>query len=193
MEFLKSEKLEGSNTEIGKGTIDFNKITPMPKWIFSEDMEMKHMEKYGWEGCQIGWSALNWGSKWNAHNIADRKKTGNTIYFMTACNGVPYLIQKIAYIFPDIIIKYSSTSEDIGYAVESFTFKDTDILLNKDYKNCSKEAYELWIEINQSSFEDYGLVYNEQKNTYIYDEKFYNYNKSISNWIELNNKEEINE
>ncbi len=46
--------------------MDFNKITPMPKWVYNKDLSSKDEEKYGKENCWLEWCRKNWGTKWNA-------------------------------------------------------------------------------------------------------------------------------
>jgi hypothetical protein len=60
-EFLKSKYEDGTDC-----IKDFNKITPMPKWVYDKDLGSKSEEKYGKENCWYDWSIKNWGTKWNA-------------------------------------------------------------------------------------------------------------------------------
>lgn len=53
------------NDEEGVGTIDFNKIIPMPDNVFKGDIGHNEREEYG-ENNWMDWSTRNWGSKWNA-------------------------------------------------------------------------------------------------------------------------------
>lgn len=51
--------------------IDFNKITPMPKWVYNKNLSSREEEKYGKENCWLEWSIKNWGTKWNAFKAKD--------------------------------------------------------------------------------------------------------------------------
>ena len=44
------------NDEIGIGSIDFNKIVPMPEHIYRGDLGSEEIEKYGAENCWYDWS-----------------------------------------------------------------------------------------------------------------------------------------
>ena len=172
LDFIKIEKEQ--NEEInGTGTIDFNKITPMPKWIYGSQPNVtgigpKDEEKYGAENTAIVWARKNWGTKWNAFSQLDGRNTENTIYFSTAWNGVPELIQKIAWIFPNVEIEYSWCDENFGYNLGKYSFKDTEILEEYLPEGGSKEAYELGFEIEQVGPDDMDLKFNPKTNNYEY-------------------------
>lgn len=132
-EFLKSECR----------AIDFNKITPTPKWVFQGNISFVEEEKYGAENCWYQWNLNNWGTKWNAY---ETKEYENVIEFETAWNGVPKLMSKLALIFHDIELKYQYADEKMGYNVGSYTFKGTEIK-KETIMNQSKEAYELYFDL----------------------------------------------
>ena len=168
-EVLEFIKLENSpeNKISGIGTIDFNKITPMPKWVFQGDLSSKEEKKYGSENCWYEWCVTNWGTKWNAYSQLDDRNTENTIYFQTAWGGVPELIEKLAWIFPNVTIKYAYANEDFGHGVASYTFKDTDITSFVP-DGGSKDAYELAMEIWDYEPKDINLVYKKEIDNYVY-------------------------
>lgn len=154
----------------GNHTIDFNKITPMPKWVYQAcGITMEDEQKFGVENTCLGWARKNWGTKWNAYDQPDMRNTDNTVYFSTAWNGVPKLIQKIAWIFPDVEIIYEYCDEDFGNNLGRYKFKDTEILEEYIPQSRTKEAYELAAEITQISPEKYGLKYDEAKQNYVWE------------------------
>lgn len=174
-------KIKGNKEEIDKllnfikaddgFCIDFNKIIPMPKWVYHGNLSRKEEEKYGEENCWYEWSIKNWGTKWNAFEADDsyyfklpHTKEENTIFFETAWNGVPKLISKLGFIFPTLTIEYYWYDEDFGSNVGHITIQDTDV---KEYipKNRSKEAFDLACEISNMTLKEHG--YNEN---YEYDE-----------------------
>ena len=167
-DFIKIEKSEENPNVYGMGTIDFNKITPMPKWVFSGILGREDEEKYGKENCWYDWCCKNWGTKWNAYGQPNKGNTENTICFETAWDGVPDLIQKLAWIFPNVIIEYSYSDEDFGYNVGKYRFRDTETLEEYLPVGGSKEAYELAFEVNGSTPEDYDMVFNKDINNYEY-------------------------
>ena len=166
-DFIKIEKDFDKDIN-GIGTIDFNKITPMPKWVYNKNLGFEDELKYGSENCWRDWSIKNWGTKWNAFGQKDKRNTVDTIYFQTAWNGIPNLIRKLAWIFQDIIIEYSYCNEDFGYGVGRYKFKDTEILEEYLPTGGTKEAYELAFEITGESPESMDLMFDEKKGTFIY-------------------------
>ena len=171
MNFIKIEKTEINKDIFGVGTIDFNKITPMPQWVCKEDLSIKEEEKYGKENCWYEWCIKNWGTKWNAFKQLDIRNTKNALYFETAWSGVPILIFKLAWMFPDVIIKYGWADEDFGYNVGELTYKDTEILESIKPQGGSKEAYELALSITQSTPQEHGLIFNVENNNYEFKEE----------------------
>lgn len=137
LEFIK-------NDELGVGTIDFNKITPMPPWIFQGNLGRKEEEKYGEENCWYDWSIKNWGTKWNAyHQLHDRSSAEDgVVYFDTAWSGVPELMSKLARIFPDVTFYYEFADEDFGNNVGQYVFRGL-IINGGRLSDMSKEALEL--------------------------------------------------
>ena len=166
MNFIKIDKTEINKDIFGVGTIDFNKITPMPQWVCKGDLSIKEEEKYGKENCWYEWCIKNWGTKWNAFKQLDKINTKNALYFETALSGVPILISKLAWMFPDVIIKYGWADEDFGYNVGELTYKDTEILESIKPQGGSKEAYELALSITQSTPQEHGLIFNVENNNY---------------------------
>lgn len=159
----------------GIGTIDFNKITPMPKWVYGNSPDINGIsrsdeELYGRENTTLGWAIRNWGTKWNAYS--QRRISNNTIYFETAWSGIPDLIYKLAWIFPDITIGYSYADEDTGYNTGIFTFRGVSDTSVVTYSDGSKEAYDLAFNIRgDGTPASLGFIYNEEINNYEYNEE----------------------
>jgi hypothetical protein len=119
----------------GIGTIDFNKITPMPKWVFQENLGLEDEKKYGAENCWYSWSVQNWGTKWNAYDQLHRNEVRNEIYFDTAWCSPVDLIKKLSWIFPDTSLKFEWAEEGCG-DIGAIIFKDgiiTDQLLPTNF------------------------------------------------------------
>jgi hypothetical protein len=172
LNFIKIEK-ESNESINGIGTIDFNKITPMPKWVYGSSPKVEGIgredeEKYGTQNTSLEWARNNWGTKWNAFSQPDKRNTDNTVYFETAWNGVHKLIQKIAWIFPNVEIEYSWCDEDFGYGLGRYKFKDTKILEEYLPEGGSKEAYDFGFSIKQSTPEEEYLKYNSEIDNYEY-------------------------
>jgi hypothetical protein len=142
LDFIKVGKEDNSEV-YGIGTIDFNKITPMPKWICGagpnfSGISNKDEEKYEKENTYLEWAKRNWGTKVNAYNLPNESNYENIIYFETKWTGVPNLIQKISIIFPNVVIDYSFY--DVEDNISTFIFKNTEVLyqfdnFNSEYEN----------------------------------------------------------
>lgn len=161
--FLKGKWNDGTERNI-----DFNNITPMPKWVFQEDLSRADEEKYGKENCWYEWCRKNWGTKWNAYK-SDLPDEEDTIRFCTAWNGVPVLITKLGRIFENIEFEYAWASEDFGYQVGLIRFKG----IEKDEyipEGGTKEAYDLACEIRKETLKQHCI--NED---YEYDESLEEY------------------
>ena len=50
----------------GRGSIDFNRITPMPPWVYRQPTNQELLRQYGEENCSRGWCQQNWGTAQNA-------------------------------------------------------------------------------------------------------------------------------
>jgi hypothetical protein len=89
------------------------------------------------------------------------------IYFKTAWSGVPDLIFKLAWIFPDVIFDYSFADEDLGSHIARYVFQGINILQRIIPKDLSIEAYEMAFSITQTMPEDNELIYDPVSRGYI--------------------------
>ena len=167
LDFIKVEKSKVGEYEYGIGTIDFEKITPMPLWVYGSSpyvsgISPEDESKYGKENTSLNWSRNNWGTKWNAYDqtceLLNLNEGIAIIYFSTAWNGVPKLIQKIAWIFPNVLIDYSYADENFGYNVGRYKFKDTITVQKYIPKDGSREAIELAFKVTNTTAEDHDLL-----------------------------------
>lgn len=163
-EFLKPKEKTSWDDQNESVALDFNNITPMPKWVYRGGLTHKEEEKYGVENCWYEWSIKNWGTKWNAFRTSEKD---NIIEFETAWAGVPELMAKLAVIFPNAKFIYEYADEDSGYNVGSYIFEDTTITQNY-LENGSKKAYELYFDLwgNNENFK-----FNKSTGTYEYIEE----------------------
>ncbi|MCM3704033.1 hypothetical protein [Paenibacillus macerans] len=166
LEFIK-------NDELDVGTIDFNKITPMPKWVYGNSPDIYGISSkdemwWGEDNTSLGWARKHWGTKWNAYGQPDERSSKDTVYFKTAWNGVPNLIQKIAWIFPEIEIEYSFADEDLGSSnCGIYRFKYDEVEEEIHYLSRSKEAYELAFDLVHEGIPKW-YVFDPDTNTYEY-------------------------
>ena len=75
---------------------------------------LENRKKYGYP-TWYEWSTATWGTKWNAYNQDFEEP--NILWFDTAWDSVPLLIQKLSEIFPDVEFHYAYADENLGYNV----------------------------------------------------------------------------
>jgi hypothetical protein len=121
-----SELLEQiKNDDFGLGTIDFEKIIPMPDNIYKGNLgkeEMKLYSKNNW----YDFCVANWGTKWNAYGYekdVDYSNDGE-LRFLTAWNAPHPVISKLSEMFPDIEIVHEWADEDIGMNCGRYEYHD---------------------------------------------------------------------
>ena len=74
------------NDEYGIGTLDFDKIIPMPDNIYRGPLGSAEEKLYG-KNNWYDWSLDNWGTKWDAYGYDDNidySQNKDTIIFLTA-------------------------------------------------------------------------------------------------------------
>lgn len=122
--------------------MDFNKIIPMPDYIYQGNLGSKEEELYGAENCWYDWSINNWETKWNAYrsNITDDDR----IEFYTAWLGVPRLMGLLSQKFPNAEFDYKYADENVGYNAGRCRFKAGSVLENTCAIPRSTEAYYLY-------------------------------------------------
>ena len=103
------------NDEYGIGTIDFNKIIPMPKNIYTGALGVRERAVYGQNNWH-DWSVQNWNTKWNANGYdhdTDYSKSQRLV-FLTAWTAPHPVIERLAEMFPEITFSHDWADEDIG-------------------------------------------------------------------------------
>ena len=100
---------------------------------------LENRKKYGYP-TWYEWSTATWGTKWNAFN--QTFEDPNMLWFDTAWEGVPLLIQTLSEIFPDVEFQYAYADEDLGSNVGKGTIRngETDMTFPD---NGSNEAFEI--------------------------------------------------
>ena len=86
-----------------KTVFDFNKIVPMPDYIYQGNLGAKEREIYG-KNNWYDWSCANWGTKWNSVNA---KLNDNEFCFLTAWSPAAPVIAALAEMFPTMRFTYT--------------------------------------------------------------------------------------
>ena len=158
------------NDEYGIGTIDFNKVVPMPDYIYKGSLGRAEQEKYGKDNW-YDWSVANWGTKWNAYGYYEggeyTPKEGETptITLNTAWCAPHPVIDKLSEMFPDVDITHEWADEDIGRNCGRFKYSDGERI--EEYYPEGKEAYEFSFRMWDISPEECGLSLNDRGDGYI--------------------------
>lgn len=91
-EILHAVEMEGG----GLGSIDFEKLIPMPEDVYRGPLGQKEMELYPGDKNWYDWSIDNWGTKWNAYGYDYLPHKEDAIVFNTAWSAVPRIIAKLS-------------------------------------------------------------------------------------------------
>ena len=155
----------------GRGSIDFNRITPMPPWVYRQPTNQELLRQYGEENCSRGWCQRHWGTAQNAlrpERWAKRYDGGETIRFETEDSDVRELIRKLSLVFKDLYLDYLWASEDVGSHVGAVQYKDGAALIEFIPTPATRAAIEKSLDILGARAADYGLVYDPATNNYEY-------------------------
>ncbi|SDA30295.1 hypothetical protein SAMN02910447_03163 [Ruminococcus sp. YE71] len=162
--------------DFGLGSLDFNKVIPMPADVFKGDLGEKERELYG-NNNWYDWSVANWGTKWNSYGYENFETAENadTISFLTAWSAPHPVIEKLSQMFPTITIEHEWADEDIGMNCGRRTYYDGE-RVEEYYPDYGKESLEFTAAVMDRQLEeDFGLYLNASETGYInieYDDEF---------------------
>ena len=152
---------------------DFKKIIPMPSNIYTGDLGQKEKEKYG-KNNWYDWSIENWGTKWNCYSqsepieqepsnavnfIADKDIKIIKFFFSTAWSPVYQILEKIAEMYPEVLMKYSYHDEGHNFGGHTYYANGREIGI-KEFNNESSYR-KLYKEINSDVLPDLGKLRKE--------------------------------
>ncbi len=98
--------------EHGLGSIDFNKVIPMPENIFRGNLGQAEREQFG-SANWYDWSIANWGTKWNSygyHDYTEKDFDGATLTFDTAWSNPQPVIDALAAKYPALSFSHKGVS-----------------------------------------------------------------------------------
>ena len=156
--------------KFGLGSLDFNKVIPMPEHIFQGNLGQVEREQYGSDNW-YDWSIANWGTKWNSygyHDCTEKDFDGATLTFDTAWSNPQPVIAALAEKYPDLHFSHKWADEDFGYNVGEKEYEDGEESFSNVPEGGSKEALELAAEIKGLDLADEGYLYNETTGEYEY-------------------------
>ena len=160
-----------ADRKLGRGSIDLNRITPMPPWVYRQPTNRALLEKYGEENCSRGWCLAHWGT---AQNVLRPERSvklydgGSAIRFDTEDRDIRELVRKLSLVFKDLYLDYLWASEDVGTNVGAVQVKDGEALIEFIPTPGTRAAIEKSLDILGARAADYGLVYDPATNNYEY-------------------------
>lgn len=138
------------NDEHGVGSLDFNKIIPMP-----DNDDSYH------------WCIANWGTKWNSYGY-----TGNIFFengkmtFYTAWSAPHPILEKLSEMYPDIKFEHEWADEDIGSNCGRYVYYDSK-RIEEYYPESSRERIEFAARVMESDPSNWGLYLNASETDYV--------------------------
>ncbi len=150
------------NDEVGLGSIDFEKIIPMPA-----DVDDSY-----------NWCISNWGTKWNSYGYEsiENPDDSDNISFLTAWSAPHPVLEKLTTMFPTITFEHEWADEDIGMNCGRRTYYDGERIEEYYPEYGSKEAYEFAADVMDRQLEEeYSLYLNASETGYInieYDDEY---------------------
>jgi hypothetical protein len=164
------------NDEFGMGTIDFEKIIPMPKNIFKGNLGVRERELYG-NNNWYDWSVANWGTKWNAYGFdpnTDYSKE-KELKFLTAWSAPHPVTAKLSEMFPSVKLEHEWADEDIGMNCGRHVYYDGE-RIEEYYPESEMDRLEFAASVLDIQLEeDCGLYLNASETEYInieYDDEY---------------------
>lgn len=157
--------------KIGLGSIDLNKVIPMPEHIFRGNLGMAEREKYGKDNW-YDWSIAHWRTKWNSYGYdgayTSQDFDGEQIEFQTAWSRPENVIAALAAKYPDLSFEHKWADEDFGYNTGKKKYENGEEMFCDIPPGGSKEALELAAEVHDVDMADEGYLYNEETGEYEY-------------------------
>ena len=148
--------------EVGLGSLDFEKIIPMPA-----DVDDSY-----------NWCISNWGTKWNSYGYEsiENPDDSDNISFLTAWSAPHPVLEKLTTMFPSVTIEHEWADEDIAYNCGRRVYYDSERIEEYYPEYGSKEAYEFAADVMDRQLEeDYSLYLNASETGYInieYDDEY---------------------
>ena len=157
------------NDEYGIGTLDFEKIIPMPENIYRGNLGPAEQKLYG-KNNWYDWSLANWGTKWGAYGYdesVDYSANKDSLRFLTAWSAPHPVIEKLSQMFPALTIEHEWADEDIGSNCGRRIYYDGE-QIEEYYPDYGRESIEFAAAVmDRQPEEDWGLYLNASETGYI--------------------------
>jgi hypothetical protein len=166
---------EIQNNEHGIGSVDFEKIIPMPDTVYNGSLGIRERELYG-ENNWYDWRIGNWGTKWNSYGYTENTTfQDGKIKFLTAWSAPHPILQKLSEMYPDVKMEHEWADEDIGMNCGRYVYYDGE-RVEEYFPESQKECLEFAAKVMDVSLEeDYALYLNASETGYVnieYDDEY---------------------
>ena len=166
---------EIQNDEHGIGSVDFEKILPMPDTVYNGSLGIRERELYG-ENNWYDWRIGNWGTKWNSYGYTENTTfQDGKIKFLTAWSAPHPILKKLSEMFPDVKMEHEWADEDIGMNCGRYIYYDGE-RVEEYFPESQKECLEFAAKVMDVSLEeDYALYLNASETGYVnieYDDEY---------------------
>lgn len=136
--------------EYGVGSVDFNKIIPMP-----DDVDSHY------------WCIAKWGTKWNSYGYtADTGFKDGKLTFLTAWSAPHPILEKMSEMYPDIKFKHEWADEDISMNCGRYVYFDGE-RIEEYYPESSRERIEFAARVMDCEPSEWGLFLNVSETDYV--------------------------
>ena len=155
----------------GPGSIDFNKITPMPAWVYRGELDSATLAARGKENCWRDWSLQNWGSEWNAMEpeaCASAYDGGPGIYFITKSGDVRMLVDHLSRMYPEVYFDYLWANQDIDKGAGALQYLDGVLTFSYLPEPGTKAAYDLAFDVLHANPAEYGMALDPMSGNYVW-------------------------
>ena len=166
---------EIQNDEHGIGSVDFEKILPMPDTVYNGSLGIRERELYG-KNNWYDWRLGNWGTKWNSYGYTENTTfQDDKIKFLTAWSAPHPILHKLSEMYPDVKMEHEWADEDIGMNCGRYVYYDGE-RVEEYFPESQKECLEFAAKVMDVSLEeDYSLYLNASETGYInieYDDEY---------------------
>ena len=147
---IQSMLKEIQTDEYGVGSVDFNKIIPMP-----DDVDSHY------------WCIANWGTKWNSYGYtADTGFKDGKLTFLTAWSAPHPVLEKLSEMYSDVKFEHEWADEDIGMNCGRHIYFDSECI-EEYYPESSRERIEFAARVMDCGPSEWGLFLNAIGTDYV--------------------------
>ena len=144
LNYIRSENEVESVVEEQYNAIDFNRIIPIPDYIYVGNLGEKERKKYG-KNNWYDWCIENWGTKWNTIGTYACE---NEVFFDTAWDSPVPIFKRLTEIFPNVDMELTYADEDIGSNIGRVTYIDGNFSINRyNAHQDGNDAWEIYIDL----------------------------------------------